>query len=343
MDASRTYFLVNDTRFDNHFGGLSVIRNLAAGLSARGWHCTGSLPVSACASHLRHQRRAVRAARYVVVNGEGSLHHNSRNTQRILGICQSLAPTHKLVLLNAVWQDNDPVVWRPLLETFAVIYTRDRRSQEQLRSMGIDAQYAPDLTFYDYPTFPDLPRKGYLCTDSVLSAWTDAALLLRKNTREIDVIPLFTKSLRYRRGSKDWHKVFKYQLYPLLDRRLGVRVPPRYRSLAYAMDDISVLLQKIASCQAICTARYHALCFALQQGVPFVAVASNSHKSESLLEEVGLVPGQHMIEQGDIANLAAKLRGAEDGYASIAPDIVAFSQMAKVRLEKMFDDVAGIA
>ena len=341
MPPAQTYFLVNDTRYDNHFGGLTVIKNLQAGMSTRGWHCCGSLPVSSSSRHLPAHRNAIRTARRIIINGEGSLHHNSRNTRRLLEICKNLRQTHPLILVNAVWQDNDPAEWLPLLRDFKAVYARDRRSRKQLQEIGIAAQYAPDLTFYDYPTLPAQPRADYLCTDSVNPVWTRAALAACRRDEQLTFITLFTASLRYRRGPKDWHKILKYRLYPLLQQNLKIPVPPRYQSLPYAVDELNALLQKIAACRAVCTARYHALCFALQQETPFVAVASNSHKSEALLEEIGIPPKLFMLAGNDIDELKTKLMQAEDAYPGIQPAIQRFKQSAKQKINSMFDQIAG--
>lgn len=338
---SRTYFLVNDTRYDNHHGGLTVVRNLHAGMQARGWTCTGSLPVSASPRHLRRYRQAIGAAELVIVNGEGSLHHDSRNAQRLLGICNALEGTHPLALVNALWQQNDPAVWAPLLRKFRAVYTRDRRSQAELATIGVDAGFAPDMTFYAYPEFPNPSRTGYLCTDSVVAKWTKAALCACEQDDQISFMTLFTRSLPYRRGPKDWGRAIKYWLFPLLDQKLKVNVPPRYRSLSYAMNDTTTFMHRMATGRAVCAARYHALCFALQQNTPFLAVASNSHKSEALLEDAGIPAAPFMMAMDDVPRLRENLERAEKMHAGIAADVRRFRQSARERIDSMLDDVTG--
>jgi len=340
--TARTYFLVNDTRYDNHHGGLTVVRNLHAGMAARGWRCTGSIPVSSCVRHLARRREALRAARLVVVNGEGSLHHDSRNSRRLFSICRALTKTHRLVLINALWQDNDAVRWTPLLQRISAVYARDRRSQTQLKDLGIEAGVAPDLTFYDYPVFPAGSRSGYLCTDSVVSSWTEAALQWCREQEDVDFITLFTGTVRYARGARDWHKRIKCRLYPWLEEHAGVTVPPRYRALPYALQDTGRFLQRLAACRAVCAARYHALCFALQQKVPFVAVASNSHKSEALLEDVGLPVHQALIPRADLPRLRGRLEQAAAGHLTFQDRIEAFNRSAREQIDRMFDHIAGV-
>lgn len=338
-----TYFLVNDTRYDNHHGGLTVVRNLHLGLARRGWTCTGSLPVSATAGQLRRHRRELAAAQLIVVNGEGSLHHDGRNAGRLYDVCAALLEEARpIALINAVWQDNDPARWKPLLERLAAISVRDRRSQDQLRAMGVAAECAPDLTFYDYPRFTAPPRARYGCTDSVLKSWTEKVLRLCAQDREIEFLTLFAKELRYRRGFRDWDKAVKYRLYPRLWTAFGLPVPPRYRSLPFADAETAAFLGRLASCRAVCVARYHALCFALQQNVPFVAVASNSHKSEALLEEVGLPLDRYLIGPDEFDRLKERLEQAVRDYPAVQTTVAEFNRRAKERLEQLFDRLAGL-
>jgi len=339
--GERTYFLVNDTRYDNHHGGLTVVRNLHAAMATRGWSCTGSLPVSATASHLDRLRRPLREAELVIVNGEGSLHHNSRNTRRLLGICERLQQTHSVAIINAIWQDNDPAAWKPVLDACVAVYARDLQSREQLVGIGIDAGQAPDLTFYDYPTLTPAAEQRYACTDSVIADWTEWALAQCEGAADIDFITLFTKHLAHTRGSRDLGKRIKYALYPFLAHRLHVRVAARYRALHHATDNTSELLQRIASARAICVARYHALCFALQQNRPFVAVPSNSHKSESLLAEVGLPRDTYLYRERDPSSLRAALAGAVDRHAEDRETIAAFNRSARQQIDEMFDAITS--
>lgn len=337
----RAYFLVNDTRYDNHHGGLTVVKNLHLGMARRGWTCVGSLPVSSSVRQLKRHRRQINAAQRIIVNGEGSLHHDSRNTGRLFDICSALQQTHPVALINAVWQDNDATLWEPLLARLTAVYARDRRSQNQLQALGIDADYAPDLTFYDYPTFTPPARSGFCCTDSVLKSWTEQVLRLCAQDPEIGFLPLFTGEMRHVRGLRDWNKVIKYSVYPGLWKTFGVPVPPRYRSLPQAIPDTHAFLEKLASFRAVCAARYHALCFVLQQNVPFIAVASNSHKSESLLEEVGLPTGAGFIGQAEIGCVKERLAQAVRDHPAVEEKVAAFNRSAKQRIDGMFDRIAG--
>lgn len=228
-----------------------------------------------------------------------------------------------------------------MLAHFVGVYARDRRSQKQLQAIGIDAGYSPDLTFYDYPEFPSISRSGFLCTDSVLSDWTKQALHICHNNSAIDFLTMFTGEMSFSRGTRDWDKRIKYRVYPWLWQTLGIPVPARYRSLPFAIKDTTAFLKKLSCANAVCVARYHALCFVLQQRVPFVAVASNSHKSESLLEEVGLPIDQFTMGRDDLVEIRTKLEQAGRIYPHYAAQITDFNRNAKHLIDTMFDQILG--
>jgi polysaccharide pyruvyl transferase WcaK-like protein len=339
--VNHSYFLVNDTRYDNHHGGLTVVRNLHAAMAARGWSCNGSLPVSATSSHLARVRRQLGDAHLVIVNGEGSLHHNRRNARRLLDICLQLQQSHPVAIINALWQDNDAARWKPALKECTAVYARDRRSRKQLVDIGIEAGYAPDLTFYDCPHVSPPVHDRYACTDSVIADWTDFALAHCKGAPDMDFVTLFTRRLAYTRGTRDLSRRIKYAIYPALSNRLRIRIPARYRALCHATDKTSELLTSIASARAICVARYHALCFALQQNRPFVAVPSNSHKSEALLEEVGLPHDIYLYRERDGSSLRAALGRVADQHGEVEATISEFNQSARERIDAMFDAITN--
>ena len=339
--ADQTYFIVNDTRYDNHHGGLTVVRNLHAAMTARGWSCTGSLPVSATVRQLDRVREPLSKAQLVIINGEGSLHHNSRNTQRLLSICAQLQATHPIAIINALWQDNHTANWKPILDGCAAVYARDHRSQNQLVGIGIDAGYAPDLTFYDYPVMPGGSSDRYACTDSVRADWTEWALSECESSPDMDFITLFTRRLAHTRGMRDWSRRVKYALYPVLGKGLHVRIPARYRALNHALNDTPDLIDRIAGARALCVARYHALCFALQQNRPFVAVPSNSYKSEALLEEVGLPHDLYLYRGRDASTLREALDRVADRHEEVRAAIDTFNHAARRQIDAMFDSITG--
>jgi hypothetical protein len=340
--SKKTYFVVNDTRYDNHHGGWRVMANLHLGMERRGWQCSGSLPVSAQVQHLKKHSKAISESNLILVNGEGSLHHNSRNAMRLFEIMNQLRKQGPVVLLNALWQDNDPEQWRPLLSDLSAVYTRDRRSQSQLEAIGINAAYAPDLTFYNYPDYSGSQRSRYMITDSVLKKWDETAYAICQRDPECEFRTLLTRRPNFSRGSRDWGRQLKFSLYPYIFERFGSHVPPRYRVVAKATNNSEQFLQSLAAYRGICAARYHALCFAIQQQVPMLFVSSNSHKSEALIEEIGLPQALFKYDNSCASDLKQQLQQVSAQYANYAERVKSFNSMAKEKIETMFDHIVDI-
>lgn len=331
--------MVNDTRYDNHHGGLRVMANLHLGMQRRGWRCVGSLPVSATVQHLARHHTNIARAKLIVVNGEGTLHHNSRNAERLLSICNALCGQAPIALINALWQDNDTARWQPLLSKFNAIYTRDRRSQAQLQALGLRVGYAPDLTFYHHTNNAGGEKAYYLCTDSVLKNWNEQALNRCDDDPKLRFATLLTRRIRFSRGVRDYDRQLKHTLYPWLFTRFNINVPARYKALVTAVDNTDEFIRRFASYRAVCAARYHALCFALQQQVPVLAISSNSQKSEALLEEAGLPLETFMLDKNDTTKLTTRLQETVDIYSDYAQLVTVFNRDATEKIDAMFDYV----
>lgn len=338
---NKTYFVLNDTRFDNHHGCLTVINNLHQAMTTRGWRCLGSLPVSSKPSALPRHFPNNEKPDLIIVNGEGSLHHNKRNSKNLLAICSTLQKQFPVVLINALWQDNEIEKNRKTLTAFKAIYTRDKRSQKELNDAGINAKYAPDLTFYQYPIFDRKPIiNRYACTDSVINSLSSKARTLCDMSEDIDYLTMYTGRIAHKRGFKDQIKSFKNSLYPRLYKYLKVKVPPRYRvSSTEVTEDTHLFTKNLNQYNGVCVARYHALCFVLQQNIPFVIMSSNSHKSEALLEEVGIPISEFKLDANDFNLLPQKLTSSAEKFPAYSSQVKDFCSTAKELINAMFDEI----
>jgi polysaccharide pyruvyl transferase WcaK-like protein len=140
---------------------------------------------------------------------------------------------------------------------------------------------------------------------------------------------------------RDGLKRLKYTLLPSLSNQLPDAVPPRYKALCHSTDDTPELIAQIASARAICTGRYHALCFALQQNTPFIAVPSNSGKIEALLMDVGLPRNIYLLYKRDHASLHNGLERAIDRHPTVEATIKAFNDSARQKIDDMFDSITS--
>jgi hypothetical protein len=153
-------FLVNDTYLDNrHFGCEMVSATFREQFARTGLELTGS-----ATKHLDPARHAAKldAADLVVINGEGTLHHNrSRNLLE-------LAARYPSVLVNAVFEDNAETAH--LLKDFRLIACRESLSARYVGSLGFPAEVCPDVIFasaFIRAFSPEPPQHDLGLTDSV--------------------------------------------------------------------------------------------------------------------------------------------------------------------------------
>ncbi|MBK1833670.1 polysaccharide pyruvyl transferase family protein [Roseibacillus ishigakijimensis] len=178
-------FLVNDTsRWENHFGCQLV------GASYREWFArTGVQLLGSVGRDFGEEiYPALEKADLVVVNGEGSVHHNKN--QHLL----KLAERWPTVLLNSVWQDN---VRQDFHRHLKLVTFRESRSLQSWQATGpeeVPARRVPDLVFgsslvAEWAHAAPVERQGMLRTDDVRYA--------AKAKRPVKGI---FKRLAYRRG-----------------------------------------------------------------------------------------------------------------------------------------------
>ncbi len=154
-------FLVNDTYLNNrHFGCEMVSATFREQFARVGLELIGS-----ASKHLDLAKSGgkLAAADLVVVNGEGSLHHNrSRNLLELAG-------RYPAALVNAVFEDNADNA--ALLGAFRLIACRESLSGDYVRSLGHRCEVVPDVLFasaFVRAYTPDPPSADLGLTDSVV-------------------------------------------------------------------------------------------------------------------------------------------------------------------------------
>ena len=104
-------------------------------------------------------------------------------------------------------------------------------------------------------------------------------------------------------------------------------------TMFYYINDYKNYIQKIANLNFLIVGRYHSLCFALKTLTPFVALKSNSHKIEGMLEDIGM--GQNrIIEENDIVKI--KMKSFSDSEQT---KILDYINTAPIKIENMFKEI----
>lgn len=84
----------------------------------------------------------------LVVNGEGSMHHNSTACRRkIQQVTEALVSRRKAVLINSLWQANSPDL-SEAIRNCSQIVVREILSQRELRAQGVEAGVGIDQSYF---------------------------------------------------------------------------------------------------------------------------------------------------------------------------------------------------
>jgi hypothetical protein len=190
---------------------------------------------------------AIDEADWVVVNGEGTIHHDQLVAQVLMeGLKAAQESGKRTALLNSIYQDMNPH-YRPVLQKLDILTVRDPFSEAITRDQGGDPTLMIDLCVDEDYLGTGNPRPSAdICKgDAHSSARIEGKYFQRKTRR-------FLKSLPYTEVS-----------------------------LTSRFEDVIATLK---NAQLYVTGQYHGIYACGLAGTPFVCFSSNSHKIEALLD-----------------------------------------------------------
>lgn len=320
----RNALLLNDTtREIGHIGCFLTIQNINKACRESGINIVDYDPVINGSFDESAFRDRLTKCDLVLVNGEGSLHHNAAST--LFNKCEIAKKTgKKIFLINSVWQANTKT--RSFLDLFSLIFVRESLSLQELRRDGYNqCSVVPDMVFYAPPTQPPLNTKDIdgLIIDSVIP---DVTLTLAKLA--------LTKNLPMQFMGR-WHK-----------RQFLRQHPFTFMLLQLAKGPPPSLLNNpdvVANSQFLITGRYHGACLAMIYGVPFIAIASNTHKIEGLLADSRLDPTVHSVGNRNLS--PAAINTTLDQLRSIdrkkfQESTAIYVRSARTSIQRMFHAIA---
>ncbi|WP_336741360.1 polysaccharide pyruvyl transferase family protein [Aureimonas altamirensis] len=202
----------------------------------------------------------------VVVNGEGTIHHNrGLHLLTVLNVAQKMGKA--TILVNAVYEQND--FYLDTLKKLDFFSVREQRSASFAARQGIECQVILDSCLSaSYEQNP-------LCDLSNMVVYTDW-----HSDRDQDVGEALVSSI-IRGGDASFFLPFERQDAG----RAWARVPAT-----------------IKTCAEFVTARHHGAYFAIAAKTPFVALGSNTLKLEGLVETLNFeMPIASDISQLDAA------------------------------------------
>lgn len=338
-------FILNDTRTDRHHGCEIVMQNLIRGLSERGTRVIGTLGWSRILEKNPRLASMANKADAIIINGEGTIHHDQPYARYLLETGSALAQQGKAVyLVNSTWQENSPQLVE-LIKNFKGVWVRDQASAKELAEHGVHAGVAPDLTFfsaYEDIRLPDASRSAIIVSDSVFAelSKTLSVLAKLKNWKYLPVI----KRPNPRETAKQRERWVKSYLYAIAEKvTLGAFKPRQYYiDIRHCITDTALYIEELRKSQVIISARYHVCCLAIQNRIPFLFLTSNTRKIENLLSDIGIshitrgITTQDLLGKDSQDIIKAASHSTQDKQ-----NIAHFLTKARTQLNTMFDHITA--
>jgi polysaccharide pyruvyl transferase WcaK-like protein len=331
--------ILNDTRVDRHHGCERVMAAIEALVARNGMQVIGSCPAHADWRQDPAFLEALQGARLVIVNGEGTLHHDRPAARRLLEIgAYARAAGVPAVLVNAGWEANGPELLA-MLRDFALVSLRDGASAEAVSAGGVPCRVVPDLSLYlPAPQAGAAARERIVFTDSVDRF---KAVALERCRRQVggDTLSIvfpppgaagYLRFLRQGFAARD----------ALTPAQLLRIVRLRNRLCRNSFTRTEPFLSALGRYRLLVSGRFHACTLALITGTPFISVPSNTSKIATLVADAGLAPwrASTKLDAQSIAQASAAGWSPQEGEA-----IAAHVATARSSAERLFRDIRELA
>ncbi len=300
----------NDTSGGGHYGCDLVMDRLRHYLDRQGFETLWTYPSGVDWRPIATDLAKKPRVDAIIVNGEGSIHHSSRNQKA--AYLPALAPFARdlwgipAYLVNVTITELSPEAVDNL-RIFDRIYVRESGSAVELGDAKVNATVVPDLTLSVGLIEAAGPRVGVLVTDSVRK---DDTGLLSKLARD--------------RG---------WTLHPIQKKKRRFSSLPWRRSPRIPTEDFLHVLSRKSF---VVTGRFHTVTLALAAGVPFVALESNTPKISSLLRDVfgtaRRVVSTDVLRKSDLSEF---YHWTPDEFSAVR----SFVQNVPGRVEAMFSEI----
>ncbi len=312
--------VLNDTRAEDHIGCQLVIRNLMRQCGRAGIDVVTSVPNS-LQNDLPCVQSRIHEFELLVVNGEGTLHHDR---PKAVSLCQAARFAaqrgKKVVLINTVWQHNEQL--NHFLPYFDLISCRESRSLAAIQSAGHQARVVPDLVFDTGPVEPP------------------AVVRTTRNTVVIDSVDRRT-TLRWA-----WRALFRRYgmlvMHPVNHERLARRPLLLWGLPQRSGAPLEVLgldfASQLGAYSHVISGRFHGCCLAMLLGIPVLGLPSNTHKVEGLFDDAGL-GRMAMVRRGGRHEVDERFRYVEALQYRVRQYVAGAGQ----QISNLFDEIVRVA
>lgn len=202
----------------------------------------------------------------VVINGEGSLHHDRPIVQRVLDLASRRKELSRpTVLVNTSWFANSPANTRRLA-AFDLIALRDPVSRQEVASYGLDCFDAPDLAIREACTFTKtdiIPDGKFMASDSTRAEITKLLRGLAKK-RGWNYLPILFTPKRARPGKKSGRIFMKIRLARALGPLAEILMSSRYHAHLVGAPDLPSYMNALRRSSGVVTGRFHTACLSMR-------------------------------------------------------------------------------
>ncbi|MFH1776600.1 MAG: polysaccharide pyruvyl transferase family protein [Candidatus Omnitrophota bacterium] len=344
--AIKKTVILNDTSHELHHGCKMVMSNIRSLLSKRGVRIIDANPVHVNWEDNRRLQENIKKSDFVVINGEGTLHHNQKTGLYLLkaaSFCRKCGIP--VALINATYYENNQE-FGVYMKNFDLIFVRESITLQGLRKSGIQSEVVPDMTFYNsLGLAPKIPNNRVGFTDSVFLELSEKLLDYSKKSEDFIFLPILI-SVRIESPCqvKSILRKIKFEALKAVNIRgkslIKKKISHVYERMAYYIESSEEYMQAINALKLLVTGRFHSLCFALKTQTPFLTFMLDSYKVEGLLNDIGL-GRERIITIEDLDDGRIKRYGdfTEDEFKKIT----AYTDTAGARIEAMFDKIISLA
>lgn len=345
-----TIVVLNDTAAIAHYGCKVVMSRLVDSLAGAGF----DVKTVSVYSTWRVHKKLIDTAAAVIVNGEGTLHHSATRAQTLVAVAPYCAERNiPVFLVNSVWQDNSDQMAHQAGH-FLLRYVRESRSEKQFAAQGVKATTVPDLTLgWTRKSVAERTRSGRVYTDAVGMPATDLLYALHREDRGSRYVTMTpppghrgdypTKPFERLTPPVDetFPLTLRLRMIRLMKRTLLVRGYAKnlWRRLVGDLERVPLdgFFEALESAELVITGRFHGVCLCLLTGTPFLALTSNSHKVEGMLDDAGL--SHRIVRPADIRAVLAHPPAWTSGDAEKA---LAYVNKAKRGQRAMFKKILSM-
>jgi hypothetical protein len=274
----RSAVLIHATSALGHHGCTLVNMQLERLANEAGIAICAKLPL-----HFDWNALAPRQFDLVIVNGEGTLHSNSRGARRISQVpAWAKARGATAHLINTVYQDNDRAIIDGVAG-FDSVYARDNESLANLLADHIPACKVADLSLTWTPPLAK-GAGGIVVMGSTVDALRNDLWRLSKRLNAT-YLPILAHPDSGIAGGNHKH-LFRYRAKRLVS-YFAVPGPWRTRWRG-AIPDFPAFIDYLQNnASLLITGRFHGAAMALLLEIPVLVMPSNTHKMEALFSEIG--------------------------------------------------------